>query len=470
MPEVPDRPPSALRAVWQARRDLLPLFPRAAYRHEVMTFRALRRRLLVVNEPETVREVFVLRHDVYGRKSRFMERALAPVIGDSLFINHGPAWAARRAAIAPLFHPSRLGDFHGLFVQAAAELADSLARTGGAVPVDMAAALARATARVVMLAVFGPGVPEEATAELAAAFTDYQDAVESLDLAYLAGLPGWLSGGQGRRARGAATRIRALIERLVAAARPGDGGLLATIRESLAGAKASDTAGAAAPYTASAKAPYTAGAAALGAAGEAAVLVNEIGMLLLAGSETAANALGWTLLLLARDPAALRGCREEMAAVLGEGAPGAEALTALVLTRAAMQEAMRLYPPVAILSRQAARADRIRRWEIAPGDTVMAIPWLLHRHEALWERPHHFLPERFLPEAAKRHRRFAYIPFGLGPRVCAGAAFGMAEMTVLLAVLLRRFDFAVAPGHVPMPRLRLTLRPAGGLPMLATPR
>jgi cytochrome P450 len=190
-------------------------------------------------------------------------------------------------------------------------------------------------------------------------------------------------------------------------------------------------------------------------------VVNEIGMLLLAGSETAANTLTWTLYLLAAHPETARRVREELAAL--PAVPGTEDLGPLVFTRAVLQEAMRLYPPVAVLSRQALAADRIRRWAVRPGDTVMCVPWLLHRHADCWERPHAFLPERFLPEAAKRQPKFTYMPFGLGPRVCAGAAFGMAEMQVFLGVLLRRLMFSVPDGFTPRPFCRLTLRPAGGM-------
>jgi cytochrome P450 len=198
---------------------------------------------------------------------------------------------------------------------------------------------------------------------------------------------------------------------------------------------------------------------------EGEALLNEVAMLLLAGSETSANALGWALYLAFGDPPTLRRLRAEVEAVLGDrGAPSAEDLPALPFTRAVVQEAMRLYPPVAILSRRALAPDRLRRFDVATGTTVACIPWLLHRHEGLWHAPHAFLPDRFMPDSPKPPR-FGYLPFGLGPRVCAGAAFGQAEMTVFLATLVRRVDLTVAPGHRLMPRLRLTLRAAGGMPM-----
>lgn len=438
MPPPAARPPSFLRVVLGGRGDLLSLFPEEAYRRQVMSFRMPGRLLLVVNHPEVVREVFVTRHDTYQRKSRFMEQALAPVIGDSLFINHGAVWFERRAAIGPELHPSKLDRFHPLFLRAAEEMAEDLAGAAPG-PVELSASFAAATARVVMLALFGEaGSRREDAAALAAAFAAYQAAAENLDLFHMLGLPRWLPSPQGRTARRQARAIRGLIARLLAAVPPGAG---PPLLETLRAARRTDGT------------PLLAGEA----------LVNEIAMLLLAGSETAANTLTWTLYLLAAHPETERRVREELAAL--PAAPGPDALAPLVFTRAVLQEAMRLYPPVAVLSRQALAPDRIRRWSLRPGDTVMCVPWLLHRHATWWEHPHAFRPERFLPEAARRQPKFTYMPFGLGPRVCAGAAFGMAEMQVFLAVLLRRLVFSVPEGFVPRPFCRLTLRPAGGMPL-----
>ncbi len=442
MPAPAARPPSLLRVLLGGRGDLLSLFPQEAYQRQVMSFRMPGRLLLVINHPETVREVFAVRHETYQRKSRFMEQALAPVIGDSLFINHGAAWAERRAAIGPALHPSKLGGFHPLFLRAAAEMAEDLARAAPG-PVEFSAAFAAATARVVMLALFGARTRPADAAQLAAAFAAYQAAAENLDLFHMLGLPAWFPSPQGRTARRRAAEIRGLIARLLAAVPPGEG---PPLLEATRGARRPDGT------------PLLAGE----------TLVNEIGMLLLAGSETAANTLTWTLYLLAAYPDAARRVAEEIAALPDEPPP--EALGQLVFTRAVLQEAMRLYPPVAVLSRQALAADRIRRWPVRPGDTVMCVPWLLHRHVGWWERPHAFLPERFLPEAARRQPKFTYMPFGLGPRICAGSAFGFAEMQVFLAVLLRRLAFSVPEGFAPRPFCRLTLRPAGGMPLRVVAR
>ena len=442
MPAPAGRAPSALLGLLRARRDVLSIFPADAYRRQVFTTRLPGRLILVANTPEVVRDVFVTKHDTYQRKSRFLEDALRPVIGGSAFIAWGDDWAEKREAISPPLHPSGLAQFHPCYVQAAAETAEDFARATG--PVDVAAAYAAGISRVLLLAVFGPSVPREEAAVIAETFTAYQDAAEVVDLFGLMGLPdmlGWLTR---RRAHRLARELRGRIARLLEAAGP-DGGtpLLRALR---------------AAHRADGSKVLT---------GER--LLDEVVMFLLAGAEGAAITLTWTTMLAALHPATADRMAEELA-TLPPGPPAYDALPRLTYMRAVIQEAMRLYPPVAVFARQAVKPDRIRRWEIRKDDIVLAVPWLLHRHENLWEAPHAFRPERFLGEAARQRPRFAYLPFGIGPRICAGAAFGMTEVSVFAATLFRRFRFALAPGFTPQPNCRLALRPKGGMHLLITPR
>ncbi|MBP0443958.1 cytochrome P450 [Roseomonas sp. SSH11] len=425
------------------RGDVLAALPRVAYRRQVMAVRMGRRQIIAVNDPEVVREVFIARAANYGRKSHFKEQALRPVIGESLFANHGEIWSSRRPPIGRLLHPSGIGKLQPLFQSVGGQLATRWARLAGPAGglVDVAPDLATATLDVMLLAIFGPGVPEGEARAIAEAFTRFQSGVQVIDLPYLLGLPNWLAGRHRRATLRAATDIRHRVAGLIASM-PGEEGYLGGMR-ALRGED---------------------GKPLLDEIG----LLEEVAMLLLAGSETAANALAWTLYLLATHPEWQDRAREETTTLLGDRPPEAADLNALVVAKAVIQEAMRLYPPVAVLARQPAATDRIRRWTIQPGDTLLCIPWLLHRHESIWEHPHSFRPERFLPENAKAIPRFAYLPFGLGPRVCAGAAFGMAEMTTFLAILLQRFEFAAGP--VPVPRFRLTLRPEGGMRIMLRPR
>ena len=182
-----------------------------------------------------------------------------------------------------------------------------------------------------------------------------------------------------------------------------------------------------------------------------------------AGHETTANALTWTLYLLSRAPEWRERAEEEASSVFDPERPAS--LEGCTVLRAVLDEALRLYPPVALLSREAIRDDRILGQRVPAGTIVLISPFVLHRRRGLWDQPDAFDPSRFLGEARDRIDRFAYIPFGAGPRVCIGMAFAMQEGIVLLAHLLRAFRFDLVEGQVVMPLQRVTLRPRGGLKM-----
>jgi cytochrome P450 len=182
-----------------------------------------------------------------------------------------------------------------------------------------------------------------------------------------------------------------------------------------------------------------------------------------AGHETTANALTWTLYLLSRAPEWRERAEEEASSVFDPERPAS--LEGCTVLRAVLDEALRLYPPVALLSREAIRDDTILGQRVPAGTIVLISPFVLHRRRGLWDQPDAFDPSRFLGEARDRIDRFAYIPFGAGPRVCIGMAFAMQEGIVLLAHLLRAFRFDLVEGQVVMPLQRVTLRPRGGLKM-----
>ena len=142
----------------------------------------------------------------------------------------------------------------------------------------------------------------------------------------------------------------------------------------------------------------------------------------------------------------------------------------LVYTRAIFDEVLRLYPPVPFLSREAGHDEEFQGQRIPQGSVIVVAPWLLHRHKKLWEQPDHFIPERFLPGGAGAPSKFAYVPFSIGPRICAGMSFGQQEALLCLATLAQSFRLRLEPGHEIKPVCRLTLRPEGGLRMRIEPR
>jgi cytochrome P450 len=186
----------------------------------------------------------------------------------------------------------------------------------------------------------------------------------------------------------------------------------------------------------------------------------------MAGHETTAQALSWTWYLLSQHPAAEAKLHDELAIVLAGRAPRHEDLANLRYTRMVIEESMRLYPPAHTLAHQSIASDVLLGHRIPAGATVLIVPWLLHRKPSLWERPDRFEPERFSPERTAARPRFAYIPFGAGPRVCIGAAFAMEEALIILATIAQRYRLHLKPGYPVEPQGLITLRPRYGLRML----
>ena len=182
-----------------------------------------------------------------------------------------------------------------------------------------------------------------------------------------------------------------------------------------------------------------------------------------AGHETTANALTWTLYLLSQSPEWRERAEAEAASVFDPERPAS--LEGCAVLRAVLDEAMRLYPPVAILTREAIRDDTILGQRVPAGTIVLISPYVLHRRRGLWDHPDAFDPSRFLGERRDRIDRFAYIPFGAGPRVCIGMAFAMQEGIIVLAHFLRAFRFDLVEGHSVTPLQRVTLRPRNGMKM-----
>jgi cytochrome P450 len=189
---------------------------------------------------------------------------------------------------------------------------------------------------------------------------------------------------------------------------------------------------------------------------------------IVAGHETTALTLSWALYLCAFDPAVQEKLHAEVSEVLGGRIAGPEDIGKLPYTEQVIREALRLYPPASFISRTAQGADELCGREIRRKDTVMLPIYALHRNEALWPEPDAFRPERFAKGA--KHDRFAWLPFGDGPRVCIGAHFAMVEAQIILASLISRYHFAPIKGKDPVPEMVITLRPRGGVWLRLTQR
>lgn len=200
-------------------------------------------------------------------------------------------------------------------------------------------------------------------------------------------------------------------------------------------------------------------------------VVDNLLTFVMAGHETTALGLAWTFHLLAGRPEIEARAVAEIAAVTGEaGVVLPEHVARLAFTRQVFQEAMRLYPPAAIIPRMALAGFKLGSHTVPAGAMIYVPVYAVHRHERLWEAPERFDPERFAPEQAKLRHRYAYMPFGAGPRTCIGSAFAMLEAISILAVLLGRFSLRPVEARAPRPKLNITLRPDRRLRMRATPR
>jgi cytochrome P450 len=198
-------------------------------------------------------------------------------------------------------------------------------------------------------------------------------------------------------------------------------------------------------------------------------LRDELVTLLLAGHETTASTLGWAFYLIDRHPEVADRLCEEARRVLGDRLPTYEDLHALRYTVMVVEEVMRLYPPVWILTRQAQAADVVGGYAVPAKSDVLICPYVLHRNPALWDDPERFDPERFDPDRQSVRSTYAYLPFGAGPRFCVGNHLGMMEATFVLAMVARELRLSKVPGHVVVPEPMLSLRVRSGLPMTVRP-
>lgn len=438
-PNPPKRDPNILQLIITARRNLISGWTEDSYRAGIDSFRILRRQVVVVNDPEHVRHVVVTRQSNFERKSPQMRRALEALLGDGLFISDGETWKRRRNLVADIVHKRRLPEFGATMEHAALAVADEWAALPDEAEVELTEEMGRLTAAIISRAVFGRGISRAAAQEVIEGFSAYQRSADSFNLGYFLGADEGWPAFSGQRRRRAIARVHGVVDGVVNAhlAGEGDAGSMVDLlirRNQKSGGEPLDVT----------------------------ALRNEAATIFMAGHETTATTLTWAWYLIANASWVADSVHEEIEAVCGERPPRLSDLPNLKWCRAVIQETLRLYPPVPFLPRQAKEADRIGHIDVEKSALVMIAPWLLHRSPDLWDKPNHFIPERFLSGA--RIDPFAYIPFAVGARICPGMNFGLDEATLCLAILAQRFNVIPRKGYKVEPVCRLTLRPKGGLP------
>jgi cytochrome P450 len=414
------------------------------FEHLILAGEGALGRVTVVHDPAAIRHILVDNAGNY-RKDDLQRRVLAPGLGNGLLTAEGEEWRLQRRTLAPLFSPRRVAGFVPPMIEAAERLVRRWRRRSEGRTLDVALEMTRVTLAVLERTIFTSGLKRDPDA-LGRAITRYFEAIGPLDPLDVFGMPGWLPRIGRLRARPALRFFDEIVGELIdtrrdllARGEPAPNDILTLLLQ------------AADPDT----------GRGLTDVEVRANIVTFIG----AGHETTANALSWSLFLLSQAHAARERIEAEVDAAIGEGPLSPEMLPRLVFSRAVVEEALRLYPPVPYMSRAALAQDRIGNLKIPKGSIVTIAPYVLHRHRRLWDEPDAFLPERFLPERREAIDRFAYLPFGAGPRVCIGAAFALQEAVVVLASVVRAARFDLVEGHEVMPIHRVTLRPGGGLPM-----
>ncbi|MBR9766307.1 MAG: cytochrome P450, partial [Rhodobacteraceae bacterium] len=392
-------------------------------------------RSFLVNQPDLVAEVLKKRPGDFPKSDRVAE-GLRPILGNSVFLTNGATWQRQRRIIDPAFEGGRLRDTFGAMQAAALACADRLAPG----EVEIEAEASHAAADVIFRTLFSIPIEHEMAAEVFAQFRAYQQAQPIVNLAALIPLPRWMPRFLPRRARIAGRRIRALITALTEA----------RLAEIAAGTAPDDLA----TKIMTTRDPET------GETFTAAEMVDQVAIFFLAGHETSALALGWTLYLLATHPEWQERLAGEIAAA---GEIGFSDLSKLRLTRDVFRESLRLYPPVPMMVREAAQAERFRDRVVPKGSQIVLSPWHLHRHERIWEAPDVFDPARWQSENGRHGLREAYMPFSAGARVCTGAGFAMMEGVLLLAEILRRYRVEPVAGRMPEPVAHLTVRSRTGI-------
>ena len=416
-----------------------------AYETPILVDRGPLGDIIVVNAPDAIRRVFLDNVGNYP-KDRLQLEKLGPGLGRGLLTTDGEDWKFQRRTLAPLFQPQGVIDYVPIMVGA---VRDRLGRfetaaTEGAT-IDMAAEMTALTYEIISRTVFSSELQTSAEA-MRAAISHYFAVLGRIDLWDFLKVPSWLPRPAQWRVRSSTQVFRSEVHRLLEQRRA---------REAAAEKLPRDIV----TLLTKARDPETGSGL-----GEEIIhdnLVTFIG----AGHETTANALGWTLFLLSEFPWAYDRLAHEVDAVLNGNVPTAQDIPKLVFARMVIEEAMRLYPPVPFLSRQALGPDRLGDVAVRPRSLVVVAPWVVHRHRLLWEEPELFEPERFAPDRRALVPRFGYLPFGAGPRICIGAGFAMQEAVIALAMIVQRFRFRLIADAEVEPVAWITLRPSHGLPM-----
>ena len=441
---VPPGPPrsATLSLLRKLNGDRLSLMTRAAAEYGDAVRVAIGPKVLYLfNSPESAKHVLADNAANYHKGIGLVQAKRA--IGDGLLTSEGALWKEQRKIIKPVFQSRRISSQAGIVADEAAKLVARLRAHAGQGPVNVVEEMTGLTLGVLGRALLDADLDQFES--IGHSFESVQDQA-MFEMVTLGAVPQWVPLPKQRRFRAARSDLDRIVAHLVAdrEARPRDG-------DDVVSRLVASTAKEADPEVGRNR------------------LRDELVTLLLAGHETTASTLSWSFHLLDRHPEVAEKLHAEAVEVLGDRLPVAEDMRRLPYTGRVVQEVMRLYPPVWILTRQAQQADVVAGYGVPAGADVLVCPYALHRHPGLWDRPGEFDPDRFLPENSTGRPAYAYLPFGAGPRFCVGNTLGLMEAAFVLAMVARELRLTGTGAPVTAEPM-LSLRVKDGLPMSVSTR
>jgi cytochrome P450 len=443
--------------MWGARRSWMDTLYERSYAMQMGEVSLLTSKLFMVNDPACVRHVMQDAVAQYPKHS-LLHEALKPLLGESIFTTNGAQWHRQRQMMNPSFAQARIDVSFSHMLGAEKAMQARLQNWELSQAHDVQEEMTFVAADIIFRTIFSQGIDQGSARQVIEEFAQYQEIAPKLMLPAVYGIS-WLTAWRYRRRfNAAAATIRQLLLNMI---RPRMAAH--TTRASTPGYAPQDIL----------DSLMDARDAATDQGFDEQELLDQVAMLFLAGHETSASAMAWSLHLLSHSPDIQQRMREELANATSGKALQADQLRELNLTWSVFREAMRLFPPVGFIARSVTQADEMRGKRIKKGDTVIIAPWLIHRHRELWDEPDIFKPDRFMngeTGQSQNASRDSYLPFGAGPRVCIGANFAMQEAVLILSQLVKNFDLLPAAHHQPRPVGRLTIRSDNGIFIQLKPR
>ncbi|ENI6495108.1 cytochrome P450 [Campylobacter jejuni] len=394
--------------------------------------------LYVINNTKEVKRMMVDEVREFP-KSAFLHELLSPLLGESIFTTNGEVWKKQRELLRPSFEMTRINKVFNLMSEAVADMMDRFGKYPNHAVIEVDEAMTFITADVIFRTIMSSKLDEGKGKKILNAFVTFQEQSVHTAMRRMFRFPKWLSYVLGDRKRAkAGDVIRQVLSDII---KPrydmADNAEFEDILGSLLLVVDADT---------NKRFSFE-------------EILDQVAMLFLAGHETTASSLTWTLYLLSLYPKEQEKAYEEITQVLQGGVVEISHLRQFKYLTNIFKESLRLYPPVGFFAREAKKDTQVRDKLIKKGSGVVIAPWLIHRHEEFWTNPHGFNPSRFEGE----YKKDAYLPFGVGERICIGQGFAMQEAILILANILKTYKLELEEGFVPDVVGRLTVRSANGM-------